>query len=566
MKRILLCCICSIFICKINAQLIFIKNDKYGLKDSAGHLIVKAKYDNIEKFNEGIAIFKLKDKFGIINSEGKEIMEATYQAIQPRFFASTHLNAKLAGKWGLLNLDGEVVVAPKYADPIDMFYLSENTIVSLSKSIIVATGEVNKMYGVIDNISFKEIVSLVYTYLKDAGFGYFKVSKDDKNKKYGIIDANEKIIFDLKYDYIYVVSKDIIAYGKNGKYVLVNSKGYSISSEEYETVFQLSENRAKVKHYGKFGYIDEKGKEVIPCMYDEADEFYGEKAKVRLGSLKFEIDTNGDEVTTSKTIRLRSSLIFADKSAEKAFNLINFKENVTNAENIKLVDKYLNTNNTYITLKAAIDNLMSEAANNKIAYKEFANYLYRKFSDYQFACYDAIPIHISQNYMCNTDAPYGGGYWLEAENKKEICDFAMKQIPSLCGEIIKEIPLKLLPQTSSKYLRLSDIKSKYTILFFWNNECVKCEKDIKILASNYAQLKKMGVEIIAVSIDDKAQDKCEQLIVSYKMDWINTVDINKTISIKLNTTNMPYLFLLDENKQIIIKEINAEQVIEYLKR
>ena len=53
MKKIIAFYIFILCTLTVNAQLVFIKNDKYGLKDSAGDLI-KAKFDNIDDFNDGI--------------------------------------------------------------------------------------------------------------------------------------------------------------------------------------------------------------------------------------------------------------------------------------------------------------------------------------------------------------------------------------------------------------------------------------------------------------------------------------------------------------------------------
>lgn len=565
MKKTAAFYIIILFTSTITAQKIFIKNDKYGVKDSLGNVITKAKYDFIDEFLAEITISRLKDKYGIINTKGIEIIAPIYQEIKPINMFIPYVDVQLNGKWGVLDMQGNVLVVPKYSDPVEIAIFSEYTVVSLSYATVVSSGEEKKKYGAIDNTTYKEIISPKYFTLIDKGFGYFKARTDEKYKKYGLIDVNEKVIFQMEYENIFAISKDIISYEKNKKFVLVNSKGYSISSAEYDNLYKMSDNRAKVGRNGKFGFIDEKGKEVIACKYDEVDNmFYKGKVKVKLNGTKFEIDPNGNEVTVSETIKPRNRLIFYGEKDKEAFDLINFKENVSDSENLKLVDNFLNSQKKYDKIIAYVDNLMSEAANNKKSYKEFANYLYAKYSNSEYACYSAIPIHISQNYMCNSDA-YGGGYWLGEQNKKEICDFGKKYKPSLCGEIISDVHIKLLPQTNSKFFHLDDIKSKYTLLFFWKNECLQCEKQSQVLTSNYVELKKIGVEIIGISGDHEAKDKAEQLIVSNNMDWINTVDINHAFIKKLNVGSFPYLFLLDKKKEIIIKAISAEQTINFLK-
>ncbi len=562
MKKTLLLSFVCILISNLYSQTVFIKNDKYGIKDSAGNIITKAKYDYIDDFEIGVTTCQLDGKYGIINSKGILIIEPIYDAIKPIKLFSSAIDIQLNGKWGVIDTEGKLVIEPKYYEPVDMSIFSQYSIVSLAKSVEVSSGKTTLMYGVIDNYTYKEIIKPKYVSIDDKGFGYFKVRIDEK---YGLVDTTDKIIFEMKYDNIFAISNNIISYKKNSKWILVNSKGYSISSNEYENIFRMFGNRAKVRRNAKYGYIDEKGKEIIDCKYDEAENFYEEKAKVKLNDTKLEIDIMGQEITVSKTIKPRNTLTFLSKNDEAAFNLINFKENVSDSANLKLIDNYLSRDKNYLGMIASIDNLMSEAANNKIAYKEFTNYLYAKFLNSQYVCFDAIPIHVAKNYICNTDAPYGGGYWVGAQNKKDICEYGIKHKPSLCGEIVSDVSLKLLPQTNSNYFKLQSVKSKYTLLFFWKNECPYCEKQIKELVSNYEELKKLGVEIIGISLDENAKDKCEQLIVSYGMEWINTVDIGLSFSQKLNIDAVPNLFLLDEKKKIIYKKINVEQIVNLLK-
>lgn len=565
MKKIFsLCLFCLVFL-HVSSQIIFSKNGKYGLKDSLGKVICKAKYDIIEEFQLNVSIIKLNYKYGIISNKGVELIAPIYTLIKPLEFFSTTFDVQLDKQWGVINFDGELVVKPKYLEPVNMSLFDDYTIVTMAKSIEISSGYTTKMYGVLDNNTFVEIIQPKYNSIVDKGFGYFKVKLDDKLNKFGLLDSTNTMIFEIKYDDIFAVSKDIISYKKNNKWVLVNSKGYSISSYEYENVFRQFEKRAKVRREGKYGYIDEKGKEIIPCQYDEADVRFDQgKVSVKKNKIKMEIDLQGNEVTELKTIKPRTSLEFIGVEDERVFNSIQFKTNVSDSNNLKLVDQYLSYYTHYTAIYNAVDNLISEASNNKQAYKDMTNYLYAKYLNSKFACYDAVPIYIAKKYICDEDAPYGGGYWVGEKNKMDIFDYCIKNTPNLCGQVLPNYSFKLLPQTNSNYLKLNSVKKKYTILMFWKNECDFCEKQIQFLSTNYAKFQELGVEIIGISIDENAKDKCEQLIVSHNMNWINTVDIGQTLTKQLNVLSVPNLFLLDADKRIIYKKLTAEQILKYL--
>ena len=65
-------------------------NDKWGIVDKTGNIIVDYKYDKITEFNEyGFAGIRLNDKWGVINTSGEVILEPTYkisdESVEPDF-------------------------------------------------------------------------------------------------------------------------------------------------------------------------------------------------------------------------------------------------------------------------------------------------------------------------------------------------------------------------------------------------------------------------------------------------------------------------------------------------
>jgi peroxiredoxin len=564
-----------------NAQKIFQKNDRYGIQDDAGKTIVRAKYDEIDEFKYELfgqsitnPVTRIKEKFkwGIINiSTGKEVLEPIFDNIKAIGYLSISnlLDVQLNGKWGVYNFEGKEIVAPKYFEPVDVSTPSNYSVVTLLESVVVASGYQKKLYGLLDS-NYKEIITPKYGFLKHLDGGLFKASSAKEPKLFGIIDEMGSVLFEFKYEDVFVISKDIITLKKLGKWSLINRKGFSLNSSEYEGLAKLRSKRALVIKNGKYGFIDEKGKEVIPCKYDKAETFFYEgKVKVKLNYQTFEIDINGNEITNLNTLKPRNSLFFENRSQEQAFDLINFKENVADSANLKRIAKYLeeaNPSQYYKTHIKAIDNLMSEATNNKNAYKVVANYLYNKFTKTEYVCHDAILVHISLKYICNDDAPYGGAYWLEPNVKKQILEYANVMNPILCGEIMTNFYLKLLPQIASKNIRLHSISAKYTILYIWQNNCDFCEKQLKLLAANYTKLKEKGLEVVGVSLSTKEIDKCEQFIVQQDLNWINAIDVDKTISKTFNISSAPMLILLDKDKRIIFKDISVKNVIDYLEQ
>ena len=78
------------------------QNDKYGVIDKNGNVIVNPVYDKIEIFHRGFAIVNKKNKFGVINESGEEVIPCIYKEI----YASS-------GKYIVFNDDN----VPKIIDP-----------------------------------------------------------------------------------------------------------------------------------------------------------------------------------------------------------------------------------------------------------------------------------------------------------------------------------------------------------------------------------------------------------------------------------------------------------------
>lgn len=276
---------------------------KYGLKDESGEIIKDAIYNKIDEFKYGFAPVVLNNQYGLINSEGLEIITPQYQNITINddytlLFNIIFINIKQDGKWGVANINGQVLISPKYASEFNYVPNCNYTIVDLAE-IGNNDSNINKLYGLINNTNMLEILVPQYKSLEDKGYDYFKISRG--NNKYGLYDAQNKIeIFEPKFDNIFAISREIISIEQNGNWVIVDTKGKKLSDNTYDNIFRMFENRAKVYRNKKYGFIDENCNEIIPCIFDEADTFIDfekdKKVLVKQNGVEFYIDKQGKKV------------------------------------------------------------------------------------------------------------------------------------------------------------------------------------------------------------------------------------------------------------------------------
>lgn len=102
---------------------------------------ISAKYDNIGKFHNGVAIVELRGKRGAINMEGKELIKPEWDNLTG--FGEDGIGfARRNGLVGLIKTDGTIIVEPAYHRISD--FKNGRAIVTkgIFKGVIDSTGKI----------------------------------------------------------------------------------------------------------------------------------------------------------------------------------------------------------------------------------------------------------------------------------------------------------------------------------------------------------------------------------------------------------------------------------------
>jgi len=144
-----------------------------------------------------------------------------------------------------------------------------------------------------------------------------------------------------------------------------------------------------------------------------------------------------------------------------------------------------------------------------------------------------------------------------------------------CARMIEQ-RIKLLEETSNNAtapdftasdpegnnITMSKIPGKIKIIDFWASWCGPCRLNNPALKKLYEEYKEKGLEIIGVSLDNKA-DAWKNAIAKDGLTWINVSSLNGwqcEIARKYNITGIPALFVLDENNHIIASGLRGEKL------
>jgi len=126
------------------------------------------------------------------------------------------------------------------------------------------------------------------------------------------------------------------------------------------------------------------------------------------------------------------------------------------------------------------------------------------------------------------------------------------------------VDLQNLETLDKKHISLYDIDAKYTILIFWEPSCGHCKKAVPQLYSEYLDMVKQGIDVEVLAICTHPEPEPWKKFIKEKetTDWINAFDRYMMTNFKLlyDVNFTPTLYLLDKDKRIIGKRLDAAQV------
>jgi hypothetical protein len=163
-----------------------------------------------------MAVIKQNDKYGLINAKGKVIVEPKWDYILGE--SEGFYPVELDSVWGYINRKGKVIIEPQYwdADFFDEDY--------------ACVGNSSEKYGFI-NKKGDTIIDFIY----DESFGSFSKGLADVtlNDSCGYIDKDGKVIIPLIYETCYPFMSEYAQVETfEGEDLLIDQKGNTYEYEE----------------------------------------------------------------------------------------------------------------------------------------------------------------------------------------------------------------------------------------------------------------------------------------------------------------------------------------------
>jgi peroxiredoxin len=214
------------------------------------------------------------------------------------------------------------------------------------------------------------------------------------------------------------------------------------------------------------------------------------------------------------------------------------------------------------TLTKEIVRLAGKAKKTQETYKYFIWTCLTHYQQHKIMGLDEVYVNVYDKFVASGELDF----WLDNGMKKSIKDYVDKIRLSLVGG---NAPNLIMQDQNLKPRSMYDIKSKYTILFFFSPDCGHCKEETPKLVEFYNKNKaKFDIEVYAVSIDT-SMAKMKSFIKDFKMTW-PTVNGPRTYvgnySKLYYAETTPTIYIIDSKHKIIGKKLGPEQFEEFFEK
>ena len=508
------------------------ENEKFGVIDNQGNIIIEPQYDDVKIPNPEKNVFICYEgQTTKVMNDKKEQIYTEYNNITPLVLknVSTDLRYEKSvlkyeedGKYGLISLEGKKITNPIYEE-IDTLQYKEGEFVIKKDN---KYGIMNMNGYVIINPEYDNIKADAY-YSPDTGYkndGYIVSNTTDEGYRYGYIDSEGNKILDTNYNDLYRINYEGETYlicAENGKYGLFN-KDKNIIPNEYQAITYIEgDNLCLVQKGKKYGIITLEGSMILQVRYNQ-------------------IDINGDYIYTTDE---NSEIKVYDKKGNEVE--VNQNTTISTIQENPEYKIYIDTSNgTTLYSIYQGENKITNGNYNYIGYLSNNNYIASRQNEKLGVIDQNENIKLEMKY--DTIRKIDGTKLVEADiqstNTIEIYNSNLEKIAEMNNATltVEDNYIKLSSTTEIRYFDLEGKEKQNTEIFPENTIFAKSQNG------------KWGFV-----------DKNGQVVVDYQYDEVTEQNEYGFAGVKLNDK----WGIVDKNGKIIVEptyEINTEETPEFI--
>lgn len=209
------------------------------------------------------------------------------------------------------------------------------------------------------------------------------------------------------------------------------------------------------------------------------------------------------------------------------------------------------------TRDKAVDLMLDKAKSNRTSFDHFVKLYERYLYDGNSPMRNDILYESVLRYMIKTDLLSD----LEKEAYRPVYKLVLR---NKVGQPAEDFSYELANGSKQK---LSEVKAKFTLLIFYDPDCSHCKETILQLRDTPQLVQAFSeLQLQIVAIDPWGdRSKWKNYMSEMSEKWINGFDSDsKILSFNLyDLKASPTIYLLDENKKVLLKDAYLQQVIQF---
>jgi len=203
----------------------------------------------------------------------------------------------------------------------------------------------------------------------------------------------------------------------------------------------------------------------------------------------------------------------------------------------------------FIEMKISIDAMLNHLVKNEQKLNQVVDYLFdllEQHSMFQASEYLALA------------ALNQGSCTLNSDLAKQLETYRVMKKGNIAPDIAFNKAAFAKPKQA--ITKLSDLKSKYTLVVFGASWCPKCNEEFSEIATFYNSWKAKGVEVVLIGLEDDRKSFTDFVVNFPFPSYSDLKKWDSKIATEYYVFATPTMFLLNDKREIVLRPISVKQV------